>query len=389
MKLSHTKNTTSMYKYAGILFLALSLAACGGSGQEGDDKKAKLEALKKEKATLDKQIADLEKELKGTDTTAAKVNTVVSITEAKTTNFKHYLEVQGKVESDENLFLTPRVPGVLITQVSVQRGDHVSKGQVLARQDAGGLPGQLAALKVQAANANSMYEKTKRLWEQKIGTEMGYLNAKAAKEGIDNQVNAMEEQLSMYTLRSPISGTVDDVTIRTGENASPMGTAGIRVVNYAKTKIVTNISEAYAGQINKGDQVMVHFPDINKDIKTTVRVVGKAIDPNSRTFIVELGLNAKDIQGLQPNMVGVIKINDYTNASVITLPINVVQKDEKENTFVYITEQQGKKNIARKRAVRTGLTYQGNIEILSGLNGGEKVITAGYQNVVEGQEVAL
>lgn len=377
-----------MYKYAGVLLVALSLAACGPSPEAGDAK-AQLEALKKQRSELDKQIAELEKQAGAGDTAAPKANTIVSVTEAKSVNFKHYLEVQGKVESDENLLLTPRVPGVLINQVLVQRGDRVSKGQVLVRQDAGGLPQQLEALKVQAANATAMYNKAKRLWDQKIGTEVNYLNAKTAKEALDAQVSAMQQQIDMYILRSPINGTVDDVTIRSGEAASPMGNTGIRVVNYAKTKVVANVSEAYAGQINRGDQVEVHFPDIDKTIKTTVRVSGKAIDPNSRTFLVELGLNGKDIQGLQPNMIGVIKINDYTNASVITLPVNAVQKDEKDNSFVYIAEQQGKKYIARKRAVRTGLTYQGNIEILSGLNGGEQVITAGYQNVVDGQEIVL
>jgi RND family efflux transporter MFP subunit len=389
MKSNHTTNTISMYKYAGVLLLALSLAACGGNKKEGNDKKAQLETLKKEKADLEKKIADLEKDLNKGDTAETRTNTIVSVTEARPAMFKHYLEVQGKVESDENILVTPRVPGVLITQVLAQRGDHVSKGQVLARQDAGGLPQQLEALKVQAANANAMYTKAKRLWDQKIGTEVNYLNAKAAKEAMEAQVSAMQQQLDMYTLKAPINGTVDDITVRTGETASPMGTTGIRVVNYAKTKVVANVSEAYAGRLNKGDQVLIHFPDINKDVKTTVRVVGKAIDPNSRTFVVEFGLNPNDITNLQPNMVAVIKINDYTNPSVIAVPVNAVQKDESENAFVYIVEKQGKALITRKRSVRTGQTSDTQIEILSGLNGGESVITAGYQNVVEGQEVSL
>jgi RND family efflux transporter MFP subunit len=386
MSLKFLKKISPMYKYIFILFIAAGMAACGG---KGEDKKAELAKLKKERAELDKKIVALEKEIKksGKDTADDKNNTVVSVTEARPAKFMHYLEVQGKVESDENIFLSPRVPGVQIIDVLVQRGDRVSKGQVLARQDAGGLPSQLASLRVQASNANTAYEKTKRLWEQKIGTEVGYLNAKAMKESLDNQVSAMEQQLGNFTLRSPINGTVDDITIRAGEAASPM--AGIRVVNYAKTKVVAQVSEAYAGKISNGDKVLVHFPDINKDIETTVRVAGNAIDPISRSFVVELAVPGRDIEGMKPNMVAVIKINDYTNKSVITVPVNAVQKDESENTFVYIAETQGKTTVARKRAVRTGQTYESNIEILSGLNGGEKVITAGYQNVVEGQEISL
>jgi RND family efflux transporter MFP subunit len=385
MKSKNIKNTISMYKYAGILLVAVGLAACGG---KGNDKKAQLEDLRKEKAALDEKIAKLEKEV-GPDAgdSASKPKTIVAVKEAKAVSFKHYLEVQGKVESDENVLVTPRIPGVLITDVLVKRGDRVSKGQVLARQDAGGLPQQLQALKVQAANADAMYQKAKRLWDQKIGTEVNYLNAKAQKEALESQVSGMEQQLGMYTVRAPFGGTVDDVTIHAGEAGNPM--AGVRIVNYAKTKVVAQVSEAYAGKINQGDEVLVSFPDINKEIKTTVRVAGKAIDPVSRTFVVELGVSGADIQSLQPNMVAVIKINDYSNKSVITLPVNAIQKDEAGATYVYITEQQGKSLITKKRSVRTGQTSGPDIEVLSGLNGGEKVIVEGYQNVVEGQEVSL
>jgi RND family efflux transporter MFP subunit len=367
--------------YSAVIAFTLVLAACHNAGQP-KDKKAKLEALKKQQTEIQQQIADLEKELNIADTSAA--STVVGVTAAQPSVFKHYLEVQGRVESDENIFVVPRAMGVL-TSVRVQRGDKVHKGQVLATMDPGPLSASLQQVKTQLQLASNIYERQKNLWNQKIGTEVQYIQAKSNMEALQAQLASMNEQLSMYTVTAPIDGTVDDLNLKTGEMPALGG--GIRIVNYAKSKVLADIAESYLGKIKAGDEVIVNFPDINQQITTTVKTVSSAINTASRTFAVEITVDAAKYN-LHPNMIAVVKINDYTNKSVITVPMNAVQHDE-QGSFVYVLSQDGGKNTAHKKSIKAGQNYGNQLEVLSGLNAGDKVITTGYQNVAEGQNVAL
>jgi RND family efflux transporter MFP subunit len=368
--------------YSAVIALTLVLAACHNSGQP-KDKKAKLEELKKQQAGIQQQIADLEKELNIKDTSAA--TTVVGVSAAEPSTFKHYLEVQARVESDENIFVVPRVPAV-ITSVKVQRGDRVRKGQVLATMDPGPLAASIQQVKTQLQLASNIYERQKNLWSQKIGTEVQYIQAKSNMEALQAQVASMNEQLSMYTMTAPIDGTVDDLNLKTGEMPTP-GTGGIRIVNYAKSKVLADISESYLGKIKAGDEVIVNFPDINQQITTTVKTVSSAVNTNNRTFTVEIAVDAAKYN-LHPNMIAVVKINDYTNKSVITVPMNAVQHDE-QGSFVYVLTQEGGNNVVHKKSIQPGQNYGNQLEVLSGLNAGDKVITTGYQNVAEGQNVSL
>ncbi|MCX2742008.1 efflux RND transporter periplasmic adaptor subunit [Pontibacter anaerobius] len=362
----------------------LTLASCGGE----NDKQAQLEDLKEQQAQLQEQIAELEAELKTEgQTVAAKQKTVpVSVTTIAQDTFRHYLEVQGRVDFTQNVMVSAKVPGVL-TSVRVERGDRVSKGQTMATIDAQVLEQNIAEVKTRLDLARIAYEKQQNLWDQKIGTEMQYLTAKNNMEALERSLATLQQQRDQYNIKAPITGVVDEVVPNAGEAVAP-GVGIIRVVNLQDGKIVAEVSEAYQAKIGKGDQAVVYFPDLKKEVQTTVEVVSSFIDPTSRTFTVELRLkNGKDIT-LRPNMVAVVRIQDYKNEGVVTLPVNLVQKDEK-SSYVYVARKKGNAYVATRQEIETGMNYGGNVEVLSGLSAEDKVITAGYQSVNEGQPVVF
>ncbi|WP_276498665.1 efflux RND transporter periplasmic adaptor subunit [Pontibacter litorisediminis] len=366
------------------LILLLGLASCGGA----DDKQARLDELKGQQAELQAQIEKLENELKADGkTVAVQQKTVpVSVTALAQDTFRHYLEVQGRVDFTQNVLVSAKVPGVL-TSVRVERGDRVSKGQTMATIDAQVLEQSIAEVKTRLDLARVAYEKQQNLWDQKIGTEMQYLTAKNNKEALERNLAALQQQRDQYNIKAPISGVVDEVRPNTGEAVAP-GVGIIRVVNLQGGKIVAEVSEAYQDKISQGDEAVVYFPDLKKEVQTRVEVVSSFIDPTSRTFTVELRLkNGSDI-ALRPNMVAVVRIQDYKNEGVVTLPVNLVQKDEK-SSYVYVAQKKGNEYVATRKEIKTGLSYGGQVEVLSGLSAEDRVITAGYQNVNEGQPVVF
>jgi RND family efflux transporter MFP subunit len=374
-----------MYKKIITVILLSSLAACGGK-KVPSDKKQQLEQLKKEDATLKVKIAELEKEVQAStgDSSEQKVE-IVTIGKPLVKTFQHFLEVQGKVDSDENSGISAKAPGV-ITDVRVQRGDRVVRGQVLIQLDDAVMRQGMAELKNTWELANTVYLKQKKLWDQKIGTEIQYLTAKNNKESLDRKERTMEEQIDMYRIKSPINGTVDEVVPKIGETVAP-GLPLVRVINLDKSKVVAEVSESYASKIHAGDEVMVRFPDENKEIKSKIRVVSQAINPTNRTFTVELALNSKEVV-LHPNMIVIVRINDYKKDKAVVIPVNIVQKDEK-TTFVYVAVPKGNKYAAGKKVIQTGSAYGDEVEILSGLNAEDNVITGGYQNVTDGQDIEV
>ena len=376
------KNTITILS----LSVLVAFSACNKGG--GENKEAELEKLKKEQADIEAKISTLEGELKvagkGAELTEKAVP--VSILEVKPENFKHYLEVQGKVDFSQNVMVSAKVPGVL-TSVRVERGDRVSKGQLMATIDASVLDLSIAELKSSVDLARIVYNKQKNLWDQKIGTEIQYLTAKNNKESLENKLATLLEQRDQYNIKAPISGQVDEVLPKSGEAVAP-GVGIIRVVNPSGTKVVAEVSEAYAAKIRKGDEAVVFFPDMNKEVPATVRVVGSAINPNSRAFTIELGL--KDTKGitLNPNMIAVVKINDYVKESAIVIPVNVIQKDE-TSQFVYVASKEGKNEVARRKKITTGMVYKDKAEVAEGVSANDKIITAGYQDLNEGQPITF
>ncbi|HVD98809.1 MAG TPA: efflux RND transporter periplasmic adaptor subunit [Cytophagaceae bacterium] len=356
------------------------LAACGSKDKIGEIK-SKIEALKKQQSEIKGQISQLEKELKDAgykDSTNVKVKEV-AVAPIQAKEFRHYLEVQGKVDSDKNVLVSYKAAGT-VTRILVNKGDYVRAGSTLLTIDDEAMRKGVQELKTNLELSKTVYEKQKSLWDQKIGTEIQYLQAKASYEGLQNRLSQMNEQLDAYRVKAPIDGTVDEIYPNEGELASP-GMPAVRIVNTTGFKVTADIAEGYIGKVKKGNKASIYFPDINYTMETYVKVVSDVINTVNRTFTVEFDLkNApKDIKA---NMLAYVKIQDYSEPNAIVIPVNVIQHSE-TNDFVFTV----KNNKAVKTPVKVGGIYRTEAEILSGLKEGDQVITLGYQDVLDGQNV--
>jgi membrane fusion protein (multidrug efflux system) len=388
-------------KHISKLFFLSILAlvvACGGNDNSIEAKKASLEQLKKQALDLNAQIATLEKELTKSGAGATAQAVMVNIAPVTAQDFNHFIEIQGKIESESVSFVTPRAGGGQVKAIFVKRGDRVVKGQVLLQLDNSMIKQSVAAatqnietVKAQAALAKSVYEKQKNLWEQNIGSEIQLLTTKTNAEALASQLKAAMEQLGMakdqlaYTsVRSDVDGVAEEVNIKVGEIF--MGAGQLKVVNTDHLKLTSQVPENYAGKVKAGTDITLFFPDLNKSIDTKLSVVGNVIDPLSRSFFVEAKLPVD--KNFRPNQLAQVKIKDYTKKNAISIPINIVQNDDK-GKFVYVAATENGKLIARKRIVTIGEFYANTIEILSGLSAGEQVVTEGYQNLYDGQSLTV
>ncbi|MFC6221968.1 efflux RND transporter periplasmic adaptor subunit [Hymenobacter artigasi] len=367
---------------SAAVFLAgtLLLASCGG---ESKDPKAQLEKLKSEQAATQAKISALEAKTGGPAEVAA---TPVSVMNAKPESFKSYLEVQGRVDFDQNATVGSRAAGSL-TSIRVQRGDRVRKGQVLATVDASILDANAAELRTRMDLARIVYEKQKGLWDQQIGTEIQYLQAKNNYQALQRNLATLNQQRALYNVVAPFAGSVDEVLPKLGEITAP-GAPVVRLTSGTGGKILADVSEAYGNSIKAGDNAVVTIPDLGgEEIPATVRVVSRSINATSRTFTVELRLK-EHTTDLRPNMVATVRIQNYAAAAATVIPVDIVQHDE-QNSYVYVVAQEAGKAVAKKRIIKTGNTYNGKVEVTSGLTGEDKIISGGYQNLNEGQKVAV
>ena len=368
------------------LFLAgtLLLASCGGGAK---DPKAELEKLKKEQAATQAKIADLEAKTGSADEAAAANITPVSVMKVQPESFKSYLEVQGRVDFDQNATVGSRAAGTL-TSINVQRGDRVSKGKVLATVDASVLDANIAELRTRMELAKTIYDKQAGLWKQQIGTEVQYLQAKNNYEALQRNLSTLNQQRSLYNVVAPFSGTVEEVLPKLGEVTAP-GAPVVRLASGQGGKILVDVSEAYGNSIKQGDKAVVTIPDLGgEELPATVRVVTRTINATSRTFTVELRLANGRAADLRPNMVATVRIQNYASQNATVIPVDLVQKDE-QNSYVFVVGQAGGKTVAQKRIVTTGNTYNGKVEVKSGLKNDDQVISGGYQNLNDGQVVKI
>ena len=357
------------------------LVSCGGQA----NKTGELDKLKAQRDKLNAQILKLENKADTSDKKANLKAATVKVMDAAPSVFSHYIQVQGTVDADKNIAVSPQISGI-VTAVYVKEGSHVNKGDVLAQLDDKVLKQSMEEVKTQLELANSIYVKQNALWQKQIGSEVQFLQAKTNKESLEQRLATMKDQVKMAKILSPISGTVESVPLRVGQSVSPgVPTSTIRVINMSVAKISADVSENYATRIHDGDAAFVSFPDLGKEYETKLNFTGRYIDPTNRTFKVECKVSIKDVT-LRANMIAYIKIKDYTNKNAFCLPVNYVQKDQ-ENKFIFIASQNGKGWIADKRLVKTGKDYDGIVEVLEGLKKGDKIISAGYQNLDAGEKI--
>ncbi len=372
--------------FLAVMLTGLTLmlvASCTPEIPEGQDAelRAMLEKLQVSRDSLDAIIAGIEKALKS-DSTDADVRVVpVKTTMLEPTKLEHYVDVLGNVTSDRNVMVSPRQSGI-VTQVYVKEGDRVSEGKPLAQLDASLLERQLKETETQLEFAQTVFEKRKRVWEQKVGSEIEYLSAKNDVSTLERRIETLKQQIGDMTIRAPFAGMVDMVQLRVGEAASP-GMPSFQVVSLQGLQIQSAISERFRSYLRKGDPVEIYFPHLDLDtIRTKIAAISEAIDASDRTF--EVFVRADGISSsIRPNMTCRMRLNDRTLDSVLVAPINAIQRF-KDEQFVYVAKMKGDNYVAERRVVETGLSYDANIEVSRGLQAGEKLVTVGFQNLADG-----
>lgn len=371
--------------FTSILLMSLMVFVTVSCGKKEDNslagKKAQLASLHKEASTLTDKIQALQNEIDKLEPNKEQKVKTVAVSPIITENFQHFVEATGRLEAENNVFVSPQTGGAL-TRVFVKIGDYVTKGQRIATIDNSILRNSMQEVEIQLETAKTIFERQKNLWDQKIGTEVQYIQAKSAVESLERRINTLKSQDGLNVVLAPISGVVDEVRLKAGEIAAP-GIGIVRIVNFSDLKVVANVPDTYAGTISKGDMVKIKFPDLQKEISAKLSYVSQTINQVSRTFAVEAKVPNFD-KALKPNLTAIMNVNDQSKGAAIVITESFVQNTE-QGSIVYVAETEGNKKVARAKVVKTGLSYDGKIEIISGLSTGDLLITQGYQEIVDGQ----
>ncbi len=386
-----------MKKLITLLTLAAFIISCGGKEVEisvadliasGD-----VAAIQKKRDELATQQQDINSHLKELDTKLMALSPegnlpLITAFKAEEIKFDHFLELQGSVDTDQNIVVTPEMGGVL-TRVYVKEGQRVSKGQTVATVDDGGMSQQLAQMQVQADFAKTTFERQERLWNQKIGSEIQYLQAKSSYEGQLNAINSMKQQLGKASVKAPFSGTIDDIITEAGSVVAPGQTQLMRIVSLKNMYIKTDIPETYINDVVKGKDVEVFFPVLGKTIAAKIGQTGSYINPNNRTYKAEINVPNKDNM-IKPNLTARLKINDYTNENAILIPQSIISENADGDQYIYILQDlEDTKAVAKRVIIKTGKKQGDVIEVLEGITNGDQIIQEGARSVKDGQTVKI
>jgi membrane fusion protein, multidrug efflux system len=371
-----------------IFILAIVvLSSCGA--KKADDETAirdQIAAYKKEIAALNMKVSDLEKQLLVLDTSINNNAIPVEVLDLAFMPFKHYIEVSGSAEAVKAAYISPEMGGQ-IRDIYVKEGDYVEKGKLLARLNTDITESSIKELESALALADTVFQKQQRLWNQGIGSEIQYLNAKNAKESLEQKLVTANAQLDMSLIKAPISGIVDNINQKKGELAAP-GMMLMQIVNLDEMYINADVSETYLPQVKEGAEVRVQFPVYpDKTLQTPIYRKGNVINPSNRTFQIQLRLSNPDKQ-LKPNLLAVVQINDFSSDTAIIVP-SILIKQDITGYYVFTAQKADGRWIAKKVYIQPGKSYIDKTMVLSGLSQGEKVITKGYNMVSDGSEIAV
>ncbi|MBR9915228.1 MAG: efflux RND transporter periplasmic adaptor subunit [Algicola sp.] len=380
-----------------IIALTLLLVSCGGEKKNSVEnvlESENLETVRKKRGELVNQQQALNEQIKLLDEKIQTLDTVkhiplITTFKAKTEVFHHVLELQGNVTTKNLLVITPEYNGIL-TNVYVKEGQKVSRGQVLAKIDDGGLSQQLAQLEIQSELARTTFERQKRLWEQNIGSEIQYLQAKSTYESQQKAVSQLQQQIAKTTVRAPFSGSIDDVITEQGSVVAAGQTPLMRIVNLDDMYIETEVPERYVSDVVQGKDVKVELPVLGKTLDTKIRQAGDVINPANRTFKVEIGVPNND-KSIKPNLTARLQINDYTNENALLIPQSVISENAEGEQYIYVVMNKNAEGIgtATRVIVETGKTQGDVIEVLNGIDSGAEIIMEGARSVKDGQSVEV
>jgi membrane fusion protein (multidrug efflux system) len=385
-----------MNKLNIAIILGVLLAGCGSDKEKTVEEviaSSNLTEIRAKKEAISALHTSYEKQLELLNATIATLDTnkkiaLVSSFSAKEEVFNHYLELQGNVSTNNLVVIMPEVPGIL-TSVFVKEGQQVSKGQQLAKIDDAGMAPQLAQMKIQAELAKTTFERQERLWKQKIGSEMQFLQAKSNYEAQGKAVTQIEEQITKTVVTAPFAGTIDEVITEQGNMVSPGMSQLFRIINLNEMHIETDVPESHITTVTKGKSVEVELPVLGEKIQTKVVQVGSFINPANRTFKVEIPIS-NESKMIKPNLTAKIRINDYTNEKALLIPQSIISENANGDEYLYIIEKKVKNiGVAKKIIIKTGQTEGDFIEVLSGIENGAEVILEGARSIKDGQEVKV
>jgi len=377
-----------------ILIIATTLVACGNKNtdsveaviKEGDLEKMKMkqEQVLKSYDSVGALLRRLEMAIAENDTT--KKFPLVSTFQVKDTLFNNFVAIQGNVETSQNILLYPEYQGVL-SRVYVKQGQAVVQGQLLAKIDDGGLSSQLDQLETQYQLAKTTYERQERLWNQKIGSEIQFLQAKANMDASKSTVDQLKSQLGRTSVRAPFSGVIDEVITDQGQVVAPGGQALMRIVSLSDMHIKASIPENYIQSITKGSTVGINFPAINLQTEGTIRSVGNYINPTNRTFQIEIDVSNEE-KNIKPNLIATLQINNYSNENALIIPANAIQENARGDKYVFLlTDIDGENARVVQTKIETGKRQAGFVEVISGLKDGDILVKEGALTLKDGVSV--
>lgn len=380
-----------------LVFLSLIalFAACGGNQKKSVDaliEQGDLNALKDAKEAITTEQIALSSDLSKIEAAIAELSPeknlpLVTIQELQSQKFEHFVDLQGNITTKENIIVSAQVAGTL-NKIHVKKGDWVQEGDLLAEIDAGGMDNQLEQLRASAALAKTTFDRQSRLWEQNIGSEIQYLQAKTQYEAQKNAFEQMEKMLAKTTITAPFSGIIDQVLADPGSLVAPGMTGQLfRLINLSNMYVVVDVPERYIGSIKKGNSAMVHIEVLGKTVPTSVRETGNYIAPSNRSFEVELAVPNKD-NSIKPNLNARVSLNDYVNPQAILIPQSVISENAEGQQYVYVMSDYANGiGTAKRRIITTGQATDQVIEILSGLKAGESIIVEGARRLKDGQRI--
>lgn len=347
--------------------------------QKREELNTSMRKLNSQIKTLDKKLADFE------DTSKYALVEALSLVPK---DFNHYVTVQGDVTTDQNIMIYPQFSGVL-KDIYVKEGDQVKKGQKLAKIDDGGQSSQLEEMKAQRELAKTIFERQGRLWDENIGSEIQYLEAKTAFEQIDNAVDQMRSQLNKSVIYAPFSGKIDEMITDQGQVVSPGQTPIFRILNLGEMYVSANVPENYVGNINEGSEAIVTLSAIGKSFIGKVSQVSSNISESNRNFRVRVSI-PDSIDFVKPNLIATLKLNDYTSKQAIVIPENILQENASGQSFTFSLQMENDSiGIANFRELKLGKSYQGEIEVLEGLKATDVVVTEGARTIKKDDKVRV
>ena len=381
-----------------LFLLALILTACSNKKEPSLEEilaTNNVDQITSEKIRIDTELQELTANLNKLNRKLNSLNKdkntpLITTFKVQEQVFTHYIELQGNVQTKQNVLVYPEVPGIL-KEVLVKEGQYVKKGQLLAVIDDGGLAQQVMVSQTNEQLAKTTFERQKRLWNEKIGSEIQYLQAKASYKSQKNATNQLKQQLGKFKINAPFSGIIDDIFREKGTVVAPGQQSELfRIINLSNMYIETNVPENYITSITKGKKVEVIFPILGKTVNSKIRQVGNFINPSNRSFKIEVGVPNQDLE-IKPNLTAKLKLNDYTSKNAILIPQSIISENAEGQQFIYVVKDKRENNlaIAERLVIETGKTQGDFIEVTKNLNTDTEIILEGARSVNNGQAVKV